>query len=452
MNFAQLGELLAAASIDVVADLTVAAGFDRLQDLLVSGNLGVQEIMSDTFVRPNGKLPRTFTVFGQRFVPDSWALGKVVWDNFKAPNDTPKRYLPISLDVAFGALGNNAAVPQIVAHMQKTDGFGLRDGFQYQRNLAAVRQTVDYQPSAYWSENIYTHWLGTLRALSASTTGSNFPQAFRTRAWSMKNLNTQFASWTQLRHDTVLYAKQSYSGFVICSYPKAYVEPVPQFWSALKNMATSSADLIAGLQLAPRTNYYDRTTGSVGSWWVAYNSRVVQSNQVSFLRSFAARMDMLQNIATRQLAHEPLTTEQIEALQNIVEIQKQYEGRRFTGWYPQLFYRSCFFEGNGVRELDFHRTQGCDRADFIITDVHTAPSPEPGYVLHQAVGLVNFLLVAVDCGEEHPVIYGGPVLSHYELPTRTLKRYSDSEWSNMLYNPNTPQAPPPWTAEYLIRK
>jgi hypothetical protein len=241
---------------------------------------------------------------------------------------------------------------------------------------------------------------------------------------------------------------------VICSYPKAYVEPVPKFWNALKNMAAASADLIENLELAPRTIFYDRRNHSTGegseySWFVSYDSRASQSNQVAFLRSFAARMGMLQDIATRELAHEPLTAEQIEALGDIVEIQRQYEGRRFTGWYPNLFYRNCFFTRDD-RLPEFHNKYGCDRADQLVTDVHTAPYPPPGYVLHQAVGRVNFLLVAVDCGDETPVIYGGPVLSHYELPTSSLNRMTDNEWSAKLNQSPRPLTTP-WTFEYVIR-
>ncbi|MCB9248138.1 MAG: DUF3160 domain-containing protein [Ignavibacteriales bacterium] len=40
-------------------------------------------------------------------------------------------------------------------------------------------------------------------------------------------MNSQLASWTELRHDNLLYAKQSYTGGVTCSYPFSYVEPIP---------------------------------------------------------------------------------------------------------------------------------------------------------------------------------------------------------------------------------
>src|SRR5205814_2566387 len=103
-------------------------------------------------------------------------------------------------------------------------------GLPYQHNLAAVRAVMDSQEPSAWDSNIYMSWLGCLRELSVPTTDAKYPQAMRTRAWTMKTLNTQLASWAQLRHDTVLYAKQSYTAEVSCYYPAGYVEPVPHFW------------------------------------------------------------------------------------------------------------------------------------------------------------------------------------------------------------------------------
>ncbi len=84
-------------------------------------------------------------------------------------------------------------------------------------------------------------------------------------------------------------------------------------------------------------------------------------------------------------------------------------------------------------------------------DVHTdLPSPDvgdPGSVLHQGVGNVDLLMIAIDNGSDR-MVYAGPVLSHYEFeilgaPTRK----SDSEWKSESSKwPN----PPEWTSNYLV--
>ena len=55
------------------------------------------------------------------------------------PPKLVRRRLPYSLDVAFAVLGNNQIVPELAANMTRTEGVPFRDGFPYQRNLAAVR-------------------------------------------------------------------------------------------------------------------------------------------------------------------------------------------------------------------------------------------------------------------------------------------------------------------------
>ena len=63
-------------------------------------------------------------------------------------------------------------------------------------------------------------------------------------------LDAQLASWAELRHDTLLYAKQSYSLFPTCEYPDAYVDPYPALWAELAHYAARGAALAAKLPAA----------------------------------------------------------------------------------------------------------------------------------------------------------------------------------------------------------
>jgi len=62
----------------------------------------------------------------------------------------------------------------------------------------------------------------------------------KTAAFWQQKMNTQLASWTELRHDNLLYAKQSYTGGTVCSYPYSFVEPFPEFYSALNEYSTEA--------------------------------------------------------------------------------------------------------------------------------------------------------------------------------------------------------------------
>jgi hypothetical protein len=109
----------------------------------------------------------------------------------------------------------------------------------------------------------------------------------------------------------------------------------------------------------------------------------------------------------------------------------------YNGWYPGLFYRG-------------HRD--CEDRDALVADVHTdPPSPmdgDPGCVLHQGVGNVDLLVLAVDSGSDH-MVYAGPVLSHYEFEMADVARKSDREWREELSAGKVPPRPD-WTRGYLV--
>ena len=135
---------------------------------------------------------------------------------FPIYDDKVPRRVPSGLDVAFSVFGNNQIVPELVARIQDQrptpPRHFFRDGWFYQHNLAAVRAVVERHPPCVWSQNLYMSLAGGFtRIVHARDRRAIYPDAMRTRAWAMKDLNTQLASWTQFRHDTVLYAKQSYT-------------------------------------------------------------------------------------------------------------------------------------------------------------------------------------------------------------------------------------------------
>ena len=69
----------------------------------------------------------------------------------------------------------------------------------------------------------------------------------KTAAFWQEKMNTQLASWAELRHDNLLYAKQSYTGGTVCSYPYSYVEPFPEFYQSLKDFANSAKNRIQSI-------------------------------------------------------------------------------------------------------------------------------------------------------------------------------------------------------------
>lgn len=425
MTFPQLNAVLAAGGIRSPADINDLDMLEALQVRIGAGDFGAQEIRGDVFeVNPGNPekfvLPRSFTFLGQRFAIDSWVTAKVVFDDVRWDDQAVMRRKPSCLDVAFAVFANDHTVPMLVQRMTNSTGRKFRDGLDYQHNLAALRQVIDAQPPAKWKENLYTGWLDTLRELSQPTTDKEFPESMRTQAWAMKTLNTQLASWTQLRHDSILYVKQSYTATFVCYYPAGFVEPVPRFWERIERLVSRAADSLEKASYAQQPH--------------------LRKQHASFLRKFAVQMTTLRAIAERELVQQPLSDEQTKFLEDVVEFGHSRHGSGgkigFRGWYPNLFYLGG---------------EDSTKWDALVADVHTnTPAPilgDPGCVIHQGVGSVDLLMIAIDNGKDR-MVYAGPVLSHYEFEMTGINRKSDSEWKNELRAGRRPPRPE-WTREYL---
>ena len=380
----------------------------------------------------------------------------IIWNGNKLD-----RRIPSCLDVAFSVLKNNDIVPDLVKRMTQTDGRLFRDNLPYQHNLAAVREVVERQPIEYWDGSIYLRWLAALRTLSEPTTSSEYPQSMRTRAWAMKNLNSQLASWTHMRHATILYAKQSYTGGLICSYPYGFVEPRPAFWESMQTLAAYTASKLYELLPVGKSITNDF---SVNGRPLTISIDSVIENQSSHLVNFSNAMKKLCAIAKKELSQTPLDSTETQFLKTVVE-QKTEGGcvttRYYTGWYHNLYRRSVVFNGGYMdyswvwdSYLGGNIEKGPNKWDAQVVDVHTdIPNPDsgdPGCVLHEGVGNVNLMVIAIDNGTDR-MIYAGPVLSHYEFEMPAFVRKTDAEWKNDLTNKKQPPVPE-WTKGYLVPK
>lgn len=401
---------------DAVAKLD-AATLDQMTAHLVAGVYGSQQIAShyietNPFSSEPTPLPPSFALLGQRFVIDSHVFSNVVYDRVIFEDQKVKRVLPDPLDVMF-ALGNNHAL----AHLQA----GLTE-FPYQGALHLMRVLVSSHPASFWSDNVYNLWLSSLRSLSGpvmaadGTPAQKVPAAMKTAAWYDKQLRTQLASWAQLRHDTILYAKQSYTGGVACEHPDGYVEPVPQLWATLGKLAGEAQVAMA-------------------------NAPGIDANVAKQLNTFwghwVTTMGKLQAIADGELKGEELTTDQLDFLKTTIVNESICGGPIFTGWYTSLFFQSDSF----------------DKWRPTIADVHTNPNsgPLPGpHVLHVATGNVELMIFTADTCQGAEA-FVGPVFRYHEVIVPEIKRLKDSDWETRLKDGTAP-GQPAWTQSFAVTK
>ena len=371
-------------SADQLLDSTRLAGFQQTlsQQAYAFQRINSQILMSDP-MSPDQIVPASaFLLLGQRFVIDSYTTGNVVYDKILYNNTKVRRMLPSTLDVLF-ALGNDAASQLLEPELNR---------YNYSSNLAAVRYLVDSYEPGFWGGTVYNGWLNSIRTLNPPTDRKGLPAFMQTAAWWQEKMNTQLASWAQLRHDFILYAKQSYTPGVICSFPESYVEPIPAFYKAVKAFADTAS---AMFQRASLQNTY----------------------MVSYFNSMSSIVDTLRSIAEKELAGTPMTEAEAFFLKTMLYEDPHVCGAAFRGWYPRLFYsgESSVFQ-----------------KDLIVADVHTAPTDEAGspvgWVLHAGTGPLNLGVVVTELPNGRLTAFIGPVMSYYEHVSTNFKRLTDEEW------------------------
>lgn len=412
MTPGDLPALRAALGVSSVADLS------RMDDQavmarLVESNLGVQRIASQIMENHSADtlpLHRSFQLFGQRYTVDSHVFSGVVHDRVW------KRMMPDPLDAAYAAFGNDQAA------LLLAPGLAIPG---YAGNLEGVRLLVDRHGAEYWDSSLYTLWLASLRELSpsrevlADPKKAGLPQVATTEAWGLRMLNTQLASWAELRHDTLLYVKQSYSVSALCEFPDAYVDPYPAFYARLVRYGQRGQELTERILLDYQGN--------------AALQRV--RDHFAHLREVAGK---LQGMAERQRAGQPFSAEQMAFVNQTVKLGGGGCGppTDAEGWYPSLFL-------SRKKSLEFDPT---------IADVHTQPTDEGGApvgrVLHVGTGHPRWMLVTADTCKG-PRAYVGLVSSYFERITGQFRRLDDATWAAEIQQ--TPPPDVPWLAGKIAR-
>ncbi|MCK6613663.1 MAG: DUF3160 domain-containing protein [Ignavibacteriaceae bacterium] len=375
----------------------------EFQDSLSTKEYANQLILSQILYRnpmaPDSIVPASsFMMFGQRFVIDSYVTGSVVYD--RIPGGVC-RLFPSVLDPMF-ALGNNAAGQLLQPEL---------NAYNYSLNLAALRYLIDSYGEDFWGSTMYNNWLAGIREIKKGPENENLPDFMKTAAYWQRMLNTQLTSWSQLRHDNLLYAKQSYTGGSICSYPYVYLEPFPELYKRLAKIGQAGKNKFSGLS---NINYYFTTLERIS--------------------------DSLAVIAQKQIDNVPLTQGEEYWLRCIIyNINPGSGGSPFWGWYSRLYYRD--------EEYDLNK--GLLGNDFIVADIHTVPTycggAPLGAVVHVGTGPVNLGVFLVKHGEQL-VAHVGPNYSFYEYRTVNYLRLDDEQWKNSYL---WAAARPDWVNLYL---
>jgi hypothetical protein len=346
-------------------------------------------------------------LMGQRFVPDSYVLQRLVFPEVGSYLGDPKRrpftagsdgiggfcraYIR-GLDL-MALLGSREAW-KILIHEGDTDygHFGQRFG--------ELKDEFDTLRSPDWTANLYWSWLHSLRPLLQELP-KGYPEFMRTEAWQTRQLHAALASWVQLRHDTILLAKQTVAptpGRAVSSQtspppPPGYIEPVPVFWGRLLSLTRMTSQGLDELNvLSPEARQ---------------------------------RLNRLEDLLRRilQILAKQLTNERLSP-----------EDREFINRLP-------------IR-LDSIVTGGqlTPRKATLVADMHTYSLEAK--VVEEAVDGVDLIVVACPMPDGNAFLAAGPVLSYYEFKHPMADRLTDETWRELLDSPYKPERPK-WYATVL---
>lgn len=385
--------------------------YDPYYELVSASLEAEQKILScilyspDPFDPEPEKLPVSYRLFGQRFVIDSYIFSNVVYDRIVYQGGKVWRGLPDPLDAMF-VLGNNNAGEILQPQLE---------AYHYSSQLDALRYLVDSYDEDFWSKSLYNTWLQSIRELNPAEEEVGTPYFMKTVAWQHQKLNTQLASWAQLRHDNLLYAKQSYTWGIICSYPHSFVEPYPEFYRRIEDFCDAAY------------TYFSK------------NDRMGYKI-TSYFNNVRNIMQQLARIAEKELQMEPLTEDEITFLKGMLREPDMMCGAPpWAGWFLDLYYN--------IDKL-------IEEDDYVIADVHTQATDAGGNligkILHVGTGKVNLgiFLAGSPSDNYKPVAFIGPCMSYYEHTTLNWDRKTDEWWSARIQG-EFPQRPD-WTNVYLV--
>jgi hypothetical protein len=334
------------------------------------------------------RYPMVFQFMGQRYVPDSYIFQMLSWDKVGLDANGARRILPKGLDV-FAVLGSERASQLLTPDMAFEN---------FSTNMAALQQDFQNLTEENWTKSSYTAWIYTLQSLVQGQGNDSFPEFMTNPAWQDEKLNTALGSWAELRHDTLLYAKQTYIPGTLCSYPEAFVEPYPSFYTRMQLLVQRTMDAVNVLDPA------------------SVDPAITSSLQT--LNSTAAKLGV---ISAKELAKEMLTSDET----NFIETLAWSCGSGGDiGWYVDTVH-------NIAEAANYTSILNAP----LIADVATFPPGDieyPPQILHVGVGYVNALVVLFPLPNGAFVAAVGPVFTYYEFPLIGTKRLNDDEWMGML--------------------
>jgi hypothetical protein len=337
------------------------------------------------------------------FMPARYLVDSEILNALADVEKNAKRAFPKGLDV-FAALGSQAATDVLLNTLQEDKQWN-----QYLPSLKALQ--AKFNRYSEWDVSVYNKWIESL--LSLQKTDKSYPVFMQLPAWNIKNLNTALASWTDLKHDALLYSEQPLAAECGGGGPPdpitmGYVEPNVLFWEKLNELLRLTDQVL--------------TRNKLMTDELKYRTEQL-SDKVKFLLA----------VSKKELKKEKLT-------------EAEYNTIAYFGASIEYFTLSVI-DVDVTPDL-WELVQGPDKSIAVVADVYTRNVPDcnKNGILHEAVGKADNLFVLVEI-EGNLYLTKGAVFSYYEFVRP--ERLDDETWQEMLENKEAPDRPQ-WMDKIMI--
>ena len=393
----------------MASDKNKLATFTEATDTLAPPQINSMPIFNSALQPDRTKEIKGFRFMGQRFTIDAAIFQKLITREVGPKGEScaqapfaSGRMLPKGLDIP-AAMGSKEAL-----NILKNNG--ETEHACYSENMAKMQSYINSLPTETWAQNLYWGWLYQLRPLTEEKK-SGYPTFMQNSAWVRKELNTYLGSWSELKHDTILYAKQAYAelggGMPEKKDDRGYVEPNPYVYARLASLLKMTSE---GLE----------TRG------------LLSANMKENLGLMEQLTMTLKKISEKELNNENLS-------------DADYEIIRSYGGQIEHFWLEINKDEAKYKELGQRHFLDQNPA-AVITDVATDPN---GQVLEVGTGKISDIYVVFLLEGKLKIAKGG-VYSYYEFPWPMSDRLTDAKWRDILNSDQAPQLPE-WASSFVSR-
>ncbi|MEI6296419.1 MAG: DUF3160 domain-containing protein [bacterium] len=361
----------------------------------------------------------------QKFIPDSYWTSKLTQGD-EAPEvngqSLPDKASSLEVMSILGSLYANKHLSDLPFYFKSKGAVDTR--------LAELKSESQAWGESYWQSNLYTSTLWTISGLFNWLTDNHsvLPQFMQSPLWEAKTLLTASGFWTELRHTSLLYAKQSFAekgggGDDSCDTRKV---PDP-----------------AKGYVEPQAEAYDRLFYAAKRLVAEYKARGFDLQNLAKLENYIALLDIVREYTKLELENNSFSESSVsiknDRIDNCVEnfISPDSKIERENSYYSPV---SRWEE---LRLLLVRRMEDSlplpvegpvlpikDKRTAVVADVHTDMN---GGVLEEGTGVPRVIFVAVK-DINGPRLAVGFTYSQYE--TISNDRLTDEDWQKNFYTDN----------------